>query len=276
MTRQSRHLAALAGTLLLVAGAPSGAFGQVAVNPGALNQLQPEATQRPVHPVAPHRPPVRHPAAPEHRATGTPVAPSHPAATAPVVEAPRVPAAPPNAAAVPPPAITVPTAPMPPPPPIPVADDAPGAVAPMDGGVRITFGKDRSDLNPAMVSAIQQIAAQAKAYPGPLDLTAFAAGSPDNPSTPRRLSLARALAVRAVLLREGIPSPRIYVRAEGTGPAPSATPSAASSAAPSATGSGDAGLSADRVDLVQEHAPERVPEHASEHASAGAAQAAGK
>ena len=46
-------------------------------------------------------------------------------------------------------------------------------------------------------------------------MNAWSAGTPDDPSTPRRLSLARALAVRAVLISEGVASPRIYVRALG-------------------------------------------------------------
>ena len=50
----------------------------------------------------------------------------------------------------------------------------------------------------------------------PVQVTAFAAGSPEDPSTPRRLSLARALAARAVLINEGIASTRIYVRALGS------------------------------------------------------------
>ena len=47
-------------------------------------------------------------------------------------------------------------------------------------------------------------------------MAAYAAGSPEDPSTPRRLSLARALAARAVLINEGIASTRIYVRALGS------------------------------------------------------------
>jgi hypothetical protein len=38
---------------------------------------------------------------------------------------------------------------------------------------------------------------------------------PEDPSTARRLSLGRALAARAVLINEGIPSTRIYPRALG-------------------------------------------------------------
>ena len=49
-------------------------------------------------------------------------------------------------------------------------------------------------------------------------VSAFAPGAPEDPSTARRLSLARALAARGVLIAEGIASPRIIVRALGASP----------------------------------------------------------
>ena len=71
-------------------------------------------------------------------------------------------------------------------------------------------------LTPAEESAIRSLA---KAIPSPaqsaVTVTAFASGKADDPSTPRRLSLARGLAVRAVLLDSGILSAQIYVRALG-------------------------------------------------------------
>jgi len=47
------------------------------------------------------------------------------------------------------------------------------------------------------------------------NVVAYAAGTPEDPSTARRLSLARALAVRSALIADGIASARIYVRALG-------------------------------------------------------------
>ena len=249
----------LGGALLLAA---SHASAQVAVNSGALNQLQPEHARHSPARHAPSRrarqPEAPQPEAPRHPLATRPAAPAAPTATNPAAPtaavAPKVPAAPPNPAVLPPPAVAVPTAAPPPIPPIPVATDAPGAAEPVQGGLRITFGKDHSDLSPATVAAIQEVAGQAKGKPGALDVTAYAAGVPDDPSTPRRLSLARALAVRSVLLHEGIESPRIYVRAMGAGPAPSdrAAPPGTPAAAPAGP--------ADRVDLIQEHA---VPSGAS-------------
>jgi hypothetical protein len=47
------------------------------------------------------------------------------------------------------------------------------------------------------------------------NVLAYATGAPEDPSTPRRLSLARALAARSVLISEGVQSTHIYVRALG-------------------------------------------------------------
>jgi outer membrane protein OmpA-like peptidoglycan-associated protein len=50
------------------------------------------------------------------------------------------------------------------------------------------------------------------------NVLAYAANDPDDPSAARRLSLARAIAVRAVLMSDGVPSSRIYLRALGSQP----------------------------------------------------------
>ena len=115
-------------------------------------------------------------------------------------------------------AVVVPLSRPPPPPPVPVNADAPGTASPIPaGGVRVTFGPDRQDLNPATVDAIRAYGESVKNNPAAaLNVLAYAAGAADDPSTPRRLSLARALAARAVLINEGLPSTRIYVRALGT------------------------------------------------------------
>jgi hypothetical protein len=47
------------------------------------------------------------------------------------------------------------------------------------------------------------------------NVVAYAAGTPDDPSTARRLSLSRALAVRSALMADGVSSTHIYVRALG-------------------------------------------------------------
>ncbi len=197
----------LAGTVL-AAAAPAGA--QVTINPGALDAL-PKA--EPAHRRPPRR--VAHPAPAQHRAPGPPAAqapakPAPPVATA----KPAIPATPPAILAIPPP-VVVPMMHPPPPPPVPVSADAPGAASPIGGGLRITFGGDRFDFNPATEAALRAFARGLAKADTPVTIYAYAAGSPDDPSTPRRLSLERALATRAVLMDEGIPSPRIYPRALG-------------------------------------------------------------
>jgi len=124
-----------------------------------------------------------------------------------------VPAAPPPPPVLPPP-IPVPTRPPPPVTPAPVVPDAPGEASKAPAGLRITFGPDRADLNPESDAAITALA---HAAPGPdasFTITAYATGG-DDPSTPRRMSLSRALAVRSALMQAGIPSVKIYVKALG-------------------------------------------------------------
>ncbi len=138
---------------------------------------------------------------------------------------PTIPAAPPPVPVLPPP-IVVPTRPVEPPPPPTVTAAAEGTVTPTPDGVRVTFGAGSADLNPTTLAAVQALAKASPAQQsGTFSVAAYAAGTPDDPSTPRRLSLSRALAVRSALIESGIPSPRIYVRALGASvPAPSGVP----------------------------------------------------
>jgi outer membrane protein OmpA-like peptidoglycan-associated protein len=102
--------------------------------------------------------------------------------------------------------------------------------APLPPPVQLVFEQGKTDLTPEDETAIRDLA---HAIPAPdnssINVVAYAAGQPDDPSTARRLSLSRGMAVRSVLLASGVPSAQIYVRALG----------AASSDGP-----------ADRVDLV--------------------------
>jgi outer membrane protein OmpA-like peptidoglycan-associated protein len=205
-----------------------------AVNNGALDALKP-APRAPQHPA--HRAPQHHAVptpGPQTAARPAPATPAAPAAPKP----PAVPVAPPEIAAIPP-AVAVPVQHPPEPPSVPVAADAPGAVAPLPDGLRATFGTGRSELNAATEAAMRGFARPLRDTAQPVQVTAFAAGTPEDPSTPRRLSLARALAARAVLINEGIASTRIYVRAlgaaAGDGPADRVDLSAAPAAAPTST-----------------------------------------
>ena len=244
-----RHPFSPLAVLLLLA---SPAAAQVTVDLHALDQVQgaggaPSATAtKPAPQRHPPRKETRHkpaakssaahhqPAQPKTAAEPSPAspaagnaAPAAPAAAATAAVPPvPSPAAPPPAAvlpAAPPPNVRLsPLEPEPPtakPPPAPepvVAADAGGKAAPIPEGLRVTFGNDRGELNPASEAALKQFADKApKGDNASINVLSYAAGSPDDPSIARRLSLSRALAVRSVLMAEGIPSARIYVRALG-------------------------------------------------------------
>jgi hypothetical protein len=89
-----------------------------------------------------------------------------------------------------------------------VVADAVGTVSQLPTGIRVTFGPATADLNQLTNDALRGIA---RATPnGIFNVTSYAAGLPDDPSTPRRLALSRALAARSLLIAEGIASTRIY------------------------------------------------------------------
>ncbi len=80
----------------------------------------------------------------------------------------------------------------------------------------MTFGAGEADLSPASAAAIKGVVETAPAGDGTtFNVVAYAAGTPEDPSTARRLSLSRALAVRSALMADGVSSARIYVRALG-------------------------------------------------------------
>lgn len=204
----------------LLALLPGVALAQATVNPGALDQLV-----RPAPSTAPRTVPRPAPRpAPPSTARPAPVAALNSAPGRPAVAAkpsgpkPALPTTPPPAASLPPTTI-VPTMAPPPLPVIAQAADAPGRAEPLPGGLRVTFGAERSDLNPDTVLALRQFATSlGKSEDVTVTLMAYAAGPPEDPSTPRRLSLARALTARAVLLDAGVASVRIYPRALGPAP----------------------------------------------------------
>ncbi len=207
---------------LAVGPALPDAHAQVTVNPGALDLLPARPTParpaaRPVHPSPPRATPAARRAAPGRPGNPpTPAAPAAgPAAAAAAPPKPTLPTIAPAVAALPPPA------PVPPPratpaPIVPVLADAPGTATPRPGGVRVTFGKDSESLNPGTEAALRALADTLKpADTTTVNIYAYATGSPDDPSTSRRLALSRALAARAVLITQGIASTRIYPRALG-------------------------------------------------------------
>ncbi len=194
-------------TLLLLLLIALPARAQVSVNPSALDGLAP---------AKPPSPAVSTPQLPAAKpAVGSGNAPvSAPKPVAP--NTPNVASAPPASVVVPPP-IEVPTRPPSPVAPPRIAADAPTSVEKLKSGLRLVFGNGRSDLNPASETAVKELVLPAQAgTDGPsYTVTSYAAGLPEDPSTPRRVSLSRALAVRSVLISQGVASTRIYVRAFG-------------------------------------------------------------
>lgn len=103
-----------------------------------------------------------------------------------------------------------------PPPAPPISDTAATAAAPITSGLRLTFAPGQSDLNPDSAASIKQLVQASPAADGTtFNVLAYAPGKPDDPSTARRISLSRAMAVRSALVADGVPSARIVVRALG-------------------------------------------------------------
>ena len=235
--------------LLLVALISLPAHAQVSVDQHALDQLAPAK-----------------PAAPAAKPTPKPTTAATPSAkpAAPAPAQPQRPAVPSNAATPPPnlvlpPPVAVPTRPTAATPPPALATDAPTTVERRKDGLRLVFGPTRSDLNPATDIEIDHLVHGDKTTaPTPetssYTITSFAPGTPEDASAPRRLSLARALAVRASLIAKGVASVRIYVRALGP------------------TSPGFADGPADRADLVVTANPVPSPDTQSPAAKPAAAR----
>jgi outer membrane protein OmpA-like peptidoglycan-associated protein len=157
--------------------------------PVAVVPNRPIVATRTVPATAPAAPPAAQPALPEAAPTTASIMPIAP------------PAAPPGAQ---------------PPPAPPISDTAKTEAAPTTTGLRLTFAPGESDLSPESGTSIKQLIGT-----GPLgDMTtfnvlAYAPGKADDPSTARRISLSRAMAVRSALVADGVPSARIFVRALG-------------------------------------------------------------
>lgn len=128
---------------------------------------------------------------------------------------PTLPQAPPAVASIQPLAPPPPSAASAPPAPV-ISDKAATNAEPTGSGLRVTFAPGQSDLSPESVDRIKRLAADAPTGDTvSFNVLAYAPGSPDDPSTARRVSLSRAMAVRSALIGDGVPSPRIYVRALG-------------------------------------------------------------
>ncbi len=226
---------ATASILAIAVAGASSALAQVSTNTEALQGLGPATpSHHAVHHLPPRREARGHEAR-DHEAASRP-APHRPAGHAAPAAArsaiPTMPAHPPPLPVIAPPAIHVPLHPPPPPPAVPVDPTAHGTASTGPGGVTtLDFGSGSAGLNAAMMAAVRGALATLRAHPDDIAIIdSYAAGSADDPSMPRRLSLQRALAVRAVMINGGIPSTRIFARANGAPPPPSG-PSASDRAA---------------------------------------------
>jgi outer membrane protein OmpA-like peptidoglycan-associated protein len=189
-------------SLLLFVSLTSAAHAEVTINPQALDQQPAPLT------AAPPAPAKRPPHPPAHAQAARPAAP--PAARKPPL---IVPPAPPPVPVLQPLNPPPPAHPLAAPDPAPIVENAKGEVVPIAGGIRVTFGSGSADLNKSCNDALRQLARETPG--GIFNVIAVAAGVPDDPSTPRRLSLSRALAARSLLIAEGVKSTQIYVRALG-------------------------------------------------------------
>ncbi len=233
--RPARRLqACLAAIVIGSLAATPASRAQVSMNPDALSQL-------PASPNEAVKPPAKHPAhrAPAHRQQ------SHATAAAASPKGKPAPATPARPPAAPAPAIPPAVAPAPPaqatlaptpqasphpasaPPPVPVVAGAVGQADAVKDGLRVIFGSGSSDLNQTIVDALLSLARQMQAQAtSDVTLYSYSSGPSDDPSTPRRLALSRALAVRAVLISDGVASTRIYPRVQPPTAAGPASPAA--------------------------------------------------
>lgn len=205
------------------------------MDPGALDALQADPpsvsssgkdSSSPVHrPAAPRKATHPAPVAPASHGVGDvsklPSSTAHPAV--------------PVAAGTPgkpeiPPALNVPLRPTTLPV-LPVPNPDGGQASDLTNGVRVVFKNGDAQLSAPAIARLQALGQhEAAASGGQITIMAFALGHPEDPSTPRRLALSRALAIRAVLLHENLPSSRVLVQAMGP--------------------QGDSSLPADRADVT--------------------------
>jgi outer membrane protein OmpA-like peptidoglycan-associated protein len=93
-----------------------------------------------------------------------------------------------------------------------VASLPPAATA---GASRLAFDAGSATLSDSARQTLDALAAQLSGNEQRLKVVAYAAGQSNNVSQARRLSLSRALAVRAYLIDKGIRSTRMDVQAMG-------------------------------------------------------------
>lgn len=188
---------------------------QVHVNSSALNSLGPQQKHTTQTRAKTHKKPSS-----VHNKNHKPTASSPPHKNHPNSQVqgaiPSIPNAPPPIPVFHDPELNVPLHPPAPPPMPKIVPNAPGNAIVGQHRVLINFVKDSIDLNEGMMKATMEFANTAKQNPKmQVYLNAYSHGTPDDISTPRRTALNRGLAIRAVLINQGIPSTRIYLITKG-------------------------------------------------------------
>ncbi len=211
--------------------APKQAPAPVAKKPPA---PAPKAAEVKPKPPAPKQPPARQQtaaraAAPKPAETAKPAAPKQPAATTKPAAPKQAPepakpaaqtAAKPSGKSQAAPAAEKPPEPKPAeqakPAPVKQVAAVPGEAIERDGSVTVTFAPGSSDLPDNAVGALDRLAERLKADPNlRIQLVGFARTQVESASQARRLSLFRALSVRTHLMKKGVRSTRMDVRALG-------------------------------------------------------------
>ena len=215
--------------IFLTAATP--VLAQVTVDLHALQALPehpaaPHAQRAAPAPVAPSRPavatreapagPIAAPAPPIAAPAPAPAAPLAAPLTAPAPPRPALPESVPATASLAPITPEAPPAGAQPTPPPPISDKARTTVAATTTGLRLTFAPGESALSPESSTSLKQLTEAApRGDATTFNVLAYAPGKADDPSTARRISLSRAMAVRSALVADGVPSARIFVRALG-------------------------------------------------------------
>ncbi|EHD14585.1 hypothetical protein CIN_05170 [Commensalibacter intestini A911] len=192
------------------------AMAQVSVNQSALNSLgDAHKTKSKEIKKTSKQPEKKRRTQSQKKKVATPDAKPQPAAAKPVV-LPTIPPAPPPVPVFKDANLVVPLHPPAPPPMPKVVNEAKGEVRATKLHTLLIFDDNGTDLNESMMKAIMDYANMLKQHPNAtVYLNAYSHGNADDLSTPRRVALNRGLAIRAVLINQGIPSTRIYLLAKG-------------------------------------------------------------
>jgi len=85
-----------------------------------------------------------------------------------------------------------------------------------EGQIRIAFAADSADIPDTVKAQLDALAQKMASDENTrIQLLAYASGTPETASRARRISLSRALAVRSYLIKQGVRSTRMDVRALG-------------------------------------------------------------